>query len=66
MIAIKKYANRRLYNVTLQLYHLERAGRWYEAGKIHISDAKTGQDLTRPTLVQVILECEQRPSNVAC
>ena len=73
MIAIKKYANRRLYNVTTSSYITlsELAEMVRSGGKIHISDAKTGQDLTRPTLVQVILECEQEghqmlPVDVLC
>ncbi len=61
MIAIKKYANRRLYNVATSSYiTLSELAEMVRSGKkIQISDAKTGQDLTRPTLVQVILECEQ-------
>ena len=73
MIAIKKYANRRLYNVTTSSYiTLSELAEMVRSGeKIHISDAKTGQDLTRPTLVQVILECEQEghqmlPVDVLC
>jgi polyhydroxyalkanoate synthesis repressor PhaR len=73
VIAIKKYANRRLYNVATSSYiTLSELAEMVRSGeKIHISDAKTGQDLTRPTLVQVILECEQEghqmlPVDVLC
>ena len=70
---IKKYANRRLYNVATSSYitlsELAEMVRFGE--KIEVRDAKTGQDLTRPTLVQVILEVEQEghqmlPVDVLC
>ncbi|MBL6776088.1 MAG: polyhydroxyalkanoate synthesis repressor PhaR [Alphaproteobacteria bacterium] len=61
MITIKKYANRRLYNVNTSCYiTLSQLSEMVRKGqKIQVLDAKSGQDLTRPTLVQVILEIEQ-------
>ncbi len=59
-VIIKKYANRRLYNtqtsayVTLEdLYEMVRDGQDFA-----VQDAKTGEDLTRQTLTQIILERE--------
>lgn len=61
-IVIKKYANRRLYDtesssyVTLDdLAALVREGRDFV-----VRDAKTGQDLTRQVLTQIIFEQENR------
>ncbi len=61
-IIIKKYANRRLYDtstssyVTLEhLSDLVREGRDFE-----VRDAKTGEDLTRQVLTQIIFEYETR------
>ncbi len=73
MNIIKKYANRRLYNVATSSYiTLSELAEMVRCGeKVEIRDAKTGQDLTRPTLVQVILEVEQEghqmlPVDVLC
>ena len=59
-IVIKKYANRRLYNtatstyVTLEdLSHMVRAGTDFT-----VCDAKTGEDITRTVLTQIIFEEE--------
>ncbi len=59
-IIIKKYANRRLYNthsssyVTLEdLAGLVRTGEDFV-----VFDAKTGEDITRPVLTQIIFEAE--------
>ncbi|MFN7755199.1 MAG: polyhydroxyalkanoate synthesis repressor PhaR [Holosporales bacterium] len=61
-IVIKKYANRRLYNtdtstyVTLaELINIVKAGDDFE-----VSDAKTGEDITRSILTQIILEEESK------
>ena len=61
-IIIKKYANRRLYNtdqssyVTLDdLSALVRAG-----ADFVVQDAKTGEDITRQVLAQIIFEQENR------
>jgi polyhydroxyalkanoate synthesis repressor PhaR len=61
-IIIKKYANRRLYDtstssyVTLEhLSDLVREGRDFE-----VRDAKTGEDLTRQVLTQIIFEYETK------
>ena len=61
MITIKKYANRRLYDVNSSSYiTLSQLSEMVRQGqKIKVLDARSGRDLTRPTLVQVILEIEQ-------
>lgn len=64
-IIIKKYANRRLYNtdtssyVTLQdLCDLVKQGSEFE-----VVDAKSGEDLTRSVLTQIIFEQEAKGTN---
>ncbi len=61
-VIIKKYANRRLYNTETSTYitqtdlrDLIRQGR-----NVEVVDAKSGEDLTRQTLAQVILEEEAK------
>jgi polyhydroxyalkanoate synthesis repressor PhaR len=57
-ILIKKYGNRRLYNTTGSRYvNLDDIAALIREGKdVKIVDAKTGQDLTRVTLTQIITE----------
>ena len=61
-VTIKKYANRRLYDtesstyITLdRLAHMVREGREFE-----VVDAKSGEDITRQVLTQIIVEEEAR------
>ena len=61
-VTIKKYANRRLYDtesstyITLdRLAHMVREGREFE-----VVDAKTGEDITRQVLTQIIVDEEAR------
>jgi polyhydroxyalkanoate synthesis repressor PhaR len=58
---IKKYANRRLYDATASRHvTLEDLRKLIVAGeKIKIVDDKTGEDLTRPILLQIIADQEQ-------
>ncbi|MEM9146997.1 MAG: polyhydroxyalkanoate synthesis repressor PhaR [Pseudomonadota bacterium] len=65
-IVIKKYANRRLYNtakssyVTLDdLSHMVRAGEDFR-----VFDAKSGEDITRSVLTQIIFEQEAKGQNM--
>ena len=65
-IRIRKYANRRLYNtgsssyVTLaDLAQLVRDG-----VEFTVEDAKSGEDLTRATLTQIIVDEEQNGANL--
>jgi len=57
-ILIKKYGNRRLYDSSSSQYvNLDDIARFIREGKeVQVVDAKTGQDLTRVTLTQIITE----------
>ena len=57
-IVIRKYANRRLYDTSASRYvNLEDIAALIRNGTdVQVVDAKTGQDLTRVTLTQIILE----------
>jgi len=54
----KKYGNRRLYDTsTSQYINLEEIATLIRNGKdVRVVDAKTGQDLTRVTLTQIVVE----------
>ncbi len=65
-VIIKKYANRRLYNtetssyITLDLLsQMTREGREFV-----VVDAKSGEDITHNVLTQIIMEEEQRGTNM--
>ncbi|MGP0021350.1 MAG: polyhydroxyalkanoate synthesis regulator DNA-binding domain-containing protein [Candidatus Sulfotelmatobacter sp.] len=57
-ILIKKYGNRRLYDTTSSRYvNLDDLAAHIRAGReVRVVDAKTGQDLTRVLLTQIITE----------
>jgi polyhydroxyalkanoate synthesis repressor PhaR len=57
-VLIKKYGNRRLYDSSSSQYvNLDDIARFVREGKnVQVVDAKTGQDLTRVTLTQIITE----------
>jgi polyhydroxyalkanoate synthesis repressor PhaR len=57
-VIIKKYGNRRLYDTATSRYiNLEEIATLVRDGKeVRVVDAKTGQDLTRVTLTQIIVE----------
>jgi len=61
-VVIKKYANRRLYNTAASTYvtleHLSDMVR--EGIDFVVLDAKTGEDITRSVLTQIIFEQESR------
>jgi polyhydroxyalkanoate synthesis repressor PhaR len=61
-VVIKKYANRRLYDTETSAYiTLEDLCDRVKAGKdFTVLDAKTGQDLTRQVLTQIIFEQETK------
>ncbi len=65
-IIIKKYANRRLYDTNASAYvtldHLARLVR--EKRDFIVQDAKTGEDLTRSVLTQIIFEQENKEEGV--
>jgi polyhydroxyalkanoate synthesis repressor PhaR len=57
-VVIKRYSNRRLYNTTASRYvNLDDIAALVRQGSdVQIVDARTGQDLTRVTLTQIITE----------
>ena len=57
-VVIRKYANRRLYDTSGSRYiNLEDVAALVRNGKdVQVVDAKTGQDVTRVTLTQIIVE----------
>jgi len=57
-VVIKKYANRRLYDTSSSRYiNLEDIAAMVRNGKdLQVVDAATGEDLTRVTLTQIIVE----------
>lgn len=59
---IKKYANRRLYHTGTSTYvTLEDLGAMVKAGEdFQVTDAKTGEDITRTVLTQIIFEQENK------
>ena len=58
VVLIKKYGNRRLYDTSTSRYvNLEEIATLIRNGKeVRVVDAKTGEDLTRVTLTQIIVE----------
>jgi len=65
-ITIKKYANRRLYNTATSSYvtldHLSQMVK--EGSEFAVFDAKTGEDITRSVLTQIIVEEEAKGQNL--
>jgi polyhydroxyalkanoate synthesis repressor PhaR len=61
-VTIKKYANRRLYNTGTSTYvTLEDLAAMVKAGELFVVfDAKTGEDITRSVLAQIIFEQENK------
>ncbi|WP_371226643.1 polyhydroxyalkanoate synthesis repressor PhaR [Roseovarius sp. 2305UL8-3] len=65
-LLIKRYASRRLYNTETSDYvTLEDIAEFIRAGReVQIIDLKSGDDLTRQYLLQIIAEHESRGENV--
>ena len=63
---VKKYANRRLYNTATSSYvTLDDLSKMVRAGQhFTVYDAKTGEDLTRSILTQIILEEDSKGRNL--
>ena len=61
-ITIKKYANRRLYNTGTSTYVTleDLAGMVKQGDDFVVYDAKTGEDITRSVLAQIIFEQENK------
>jgi len=65
-VVVKKYANRRLYNTASSSYVTldDLAKMIKEGGDFVVYDAKTGEDITRSVLTQIIVEQEQKGQNL--
>ena len=65
-VTIKKYANRRLYDTESSSYiTLDRLAEMVREGReFEVVDAKTGEDITRQVLTQIIVEEEARGSTM--
>ncbi|MGA7078693.1 MAG: polyhydroxyalkanoate synthesis regulator DNA-binding domain-containing protein [Terriglobales bacterium] len=66
-VVIKKYGNRRLYDSSSSRYvNLDDIAGFLREGKdVQVVDAKTGRDLTRVTLTQIITEdAKNRPTGL--
>ena len=65
-VTVKKYANRRLYNTETSSYvTLEDLAAMVRLGRdFAVSDAKTGEDITRSVLTQIIVEEESKGTNL--
>ncbi len=61
-VVVKKYANRRLYNTESSTYiTLENLAEMVRAGRdFVVYDAKTGEDITRSVLTQIIVDEENK------
>jgi polyhydroxyalkanoate synthesis repressor PhaR len=65
-VVIKKYANRRLYNTATSAYvTLEDLAEMVKRGTdFTVHDAKTGEEITRSVLTQIIFEEENKGQNL--
>jgi polyhydroxyalkanoate synthesis repressor PhaR len=65
-VVIKKYANRRLYNTKTSTYvTLEHLSEMVKDGvDFEVRDARTGEDITRSVLTQIIFEEEAKGQNL--
>ena len=65
-VVVKKYANRRLYNTATSSYVTlgDLAKMIKHGGDFVAYDAKTGEDITRQVLTQIIVEQEQKGQNL--
>jgi polyhydroxyalkanoate synthesis repressor PhaR len=65
-VVVKKYANRRLYNTATSTYVTldDLAQMIKEGGNFVAYDAKSGEDITRSVLTQIIVEQEHKGQNL--
>jgi polyhydroxyalkanoate synthesis repressor PhaR len=65
-VTIKKYANRRLYDTESSTYiTLDRLAQMVREGReFEVVDAKSGEDITRSVLTQIIVDEEARGSTM--
>jgi polyhydroxyalkanoate synthesis repressor PhaR len=62
-VIVKKYENRRLYDTSNSRYvNLDDIARMVREGiEVQVIDASTGEDLTRPVLMQIIVDGAKTP-----
>ena len=67
-VVVKKYANRRLYNTEASTYvTLDDLAKMVREGRdFVVYDAKTGDDITRSVLTQIIVEEESKVGQSCC
>jgi polyhydroxyalkanoate synthesis repressor PhaR len=65
-LIIKKYENRRLYNsLTSQYINQDQVAQLVRDGhEVRVVDAATGEDLTRLTLAQIVVEDAKTPDSI--
>ena len=65
-VTIKKYANRRLYNTSTSSYvTLDHLSHMVKDGvEFAVYDAKSGENITRSVLTQIIVEEENKGQNM--
>ena len=65
-VIVKKYANRRLYNTKTSAYvTLDHLAQMVKDGtEFEVQDARTGEDITRQILTQIIVEEEAKGQNL--
>ena len=65
-VVVKKYANRRLYNTSTSSYvTLEDLSKMVKRGEdFAVCDAKSGEDITRSVLTQIIFDAEAKGQNL--
>lgn len=65
IVEIRKYANRRLYCTTFSEYivHDDVSSMIREGRTVVVTDAKTGEDITRIVLAQILLDAEGKDNN---
>src|SRR3974390_1733341 len=65
-IVIKKYPNRRLYDTSASKYiNLEDIAAFVRQGRdVQVLDAQTGEDVTRTTLTQIIVDDAKQPTGL--
>jgi len=65
-VVIKKYANRRLYNTATSTYvTLDHLAEMIKGGtEFVVTDARSGEDITRGVLTQIIVEQEGKGQNL--
>jgi polyhydroxyalkanoate synthesis repressor PhaR len=66
LVVIKKYANRRLYNTATSTYvTLDDLSQMVKKGNdFTVADAKSGEDITKSVLTQIIFEEESKGQNL--